>query len=418
VSPAGGGGESATRDRAVAAEDAPDPTADELIARGAAMRDTLRARQAECEALGRLPDATNDEYIDAGFFRVLQPRRFGGHELGLEAFLRIAIELSRGCPSSGWVYALTAGHAHTVTMWPEQGQVDLFGDGDFRCPFSNLPAWAVAVDGGFQVDGWWDYGSGCDTATHFIGGIAVVDAPGGEIVDTRWAAFPRDAYRIVDNWDTLGMRGTGSRRVVVEDLLVPEHHTVPSPNPGRPVVDFPGRSVHENAIYRGGSIIPLLVSEPAAVAVGIAQGAIDHYIEILQTRHQYAPASPLRRELSMFQRDLGRATALVDTAEAALMQVAATWTRQAHDVVERGIAITDEMQRRLLMICQQIVELCTEAVDTIFRSAGTSATRKGESVERCFRDINMIRTHVTMQFERTWENVGQMRLGLPPGSFF
>ena len=262
---------------------------DELVARAAAMRDTLRARQAECESLGRLPDATNDEYIQAGFFRVLQPRRFGGYELGLEAFLRIAIELSRGCPSSGWVYALTAGHAHTVTMWPEQGQVDLFGDGDFRCPLSNLPAQAVAVDGGFRVDGWWDYGSGCDTATHFIGGVGVVDAPGGEIVDTRWAAFPRDAYRIVDNWDTLGMRGTG--------------------------------------------------------------------IEILQTRHQYGPASPLRRELSMFQRDLGRATALVDTAEAALMQVAATWTRQAHDVVERGIPITDEMQRRLLMICQQNVEL-------------------------------------------------------------
>ena len=138
---------------------------DELVARAAAMRDTLRARQAECESLGRLPDATNDEYIQAGFFRVLQPRRFGGYELGLEAFLRIAIELSRGCPSSGWVYALTAGHAHTVTMWPERGQVDLFGDGDFRCPFSNLPAQAVAVDGGFRVDGWWDYGSGCDTAT-------------------------------------------------------------------------------------------------------------------------------------------------------------------------------------------------------------------------------------------------------------
>jgi 3-hydroxy-9,10-secoandrosta-1,3,5(10)-triene-9,17-dione monooxygenase len=284
----------------------PDLTADELVARAAAMRDALRARQDECEAEGRLPEVTNREYVEAGFFRVLQPRRFGGSELGLEAFLRIAIELSRGCPSSGWVYALTAGHAHTVTMWPEQGQVELFGDGDFRCPLSNLPAQAVAVDGGFRVDGWWDYGSGCDTATHFIGGIGVVDAPGGEITDTRWAAFPRDAYRIVDNWDTLGMRGTGSRRVVVEDLLVPEHHTVQSPNPGRPVVEFPGRGVHENAIYRAGSIVPLLVSEPAAVAVDIAQGAIDHYIEILQTRHQYGPASPLRRELSMFQRDLGR----------------------------------------------------------------------------------------------------------------
>ena len=66
--------------------------------------------------------------------------------------------------------------------------------------------------------------------------------------------------------------------------------------------------------------MPLLVSEPAAVAVGIAQGAIDHYIEILKTRHQYGPASPLRRELTMFQRDLGQATALVDTAEAALIR--------------------------------------------------------------------------------------------------
>ena len=243
--------------------------ADELVARAAAMRDTLRERQAECEALGRLPDETNRDYVEAGFFRVIQPRRFGGFELGLQAFLRVAVELSRGCPSSGWVYALTAGHAHTVTMWPEQGQIELFGAGDFRCPLSNLPARAVRVDGGYRLDGWWDYGSGCDTATHFVGGVAVEGEPG----HTRWAAFPREAYSIVDNWDTLGMRGTGSRRVVVEDLFVPEHHTVASPNPERPVIEFPGRDVHENAIYRGGTIMPLLVSEPAAVAVGIAQGA-------------------------------------------------------------------------------------------------------------------------------------------------
>jgi 3-hydroxy-9,10-secoandrosta-1,3,5(10)-triene-9,17-dione monooxygenase len=394
-----------------------DVTADELVARAAAMRETLRARQAQCEADGRLPDETNREYVEAGFFRVLQPQRFGGHEHGLETFLRIAVELSRGCPSSGWVYALTAGHAHTVTMWPEQGQVELFGDGEFRCPLSNLPARAVQVDGGYRVDGWWDYGSGCDTATHFIGGIAVAGADGAPS-DTRWAAFPRAAYEIVDNWDTLGMRGTGSRRVVVEDRLVPEHHTVASPNPERPVVEFPGRGVHDNPIYRGGAILPLLVSEPAAVAVGIAQGAIDHYVEVLQTRRQYGPKSPLRRDLTMFQRDLGQATALTDTAEAALMQVAAAWTAQAHEAAESGVPTGDEAQRRLLLICQQIVELATAAVDIVFRTAGTSATRKGEAVERCFRDINMIRTHVTMQFDRTFENVGQMRLGLPPAGFF
>jgi 3-hydroxy-9,10-secoandrosta-1,3,5(10)-triene-9,17-dione monooxygenase len=151
--------------------------------------------------------------------------------------------------------------------------------------------------------------------------VAVEGEPG----HTRWAAFPREAHAIVDNWDTLGMRGTGSRRVVVDDLLVPEHHTVASPSPERPVPEFPAarctrtRSTAAARSCRSSSRSPRL-------AVGIARGAIDHYIELLQTRRQDGPASPLRRELTMFQRDLGQATALVDTAEAALMQVATTWT--------------------------------------------------------------------------------------------
>jgi hypothetical protein len=91
--------------------------------------------------------------------------------------------------------------------------------------------------------------------------------------------------------------------------------------------------------------------------------------------------------------------------------------RPGQEAVETGVPTGDEEQRRLLLVCQQVVELATAAVDIVFRTAGTSATRKGEAVERCFRDVNMIRTHVTMQFDRTFENVGQMRLGLPPAGF-
>ena len=310
----------------------PDLTPDELVARATAMRDTLRSRQDECEELGRLPDATAQNYVDAGFFRVLQPRRFGGYEFGLETFLRITAELSRGCPSSGWVYGLMAGHNLVTALFDEQGQAELFGDGDFRCPLSNLPVPAVKVDGGYVVTGGWDYSSGCDVATHFIGGAVVAPTSSDEPVDTRWVAMRREQYEIIDNWNTLGMRGTGSRRVVVENLFIPEHHTVPSPNPTRPVVEFPGRNVHENPIYRAGPLVPLLISEPAAVAVGIAQAAIDEYIEVLTTRHQYGPASPLRADLTVFQRILGQATALVDTAEAALWNVAHSWTEQCEGV--------------------------------------------------------------------------------------
>ena len=110
----------------------PDLTPAEMLARAGAMRDALRERQDECEGLGRLPESTLQEYIDAGFYRVVQPRRFGGYEFDLDTFLRITVELSRGCPSSGWVFGLMATHNLIVGLFEEQGQAELFGDGDFR----------------------------------------------------------------------------------------------------------------------------------------------------------------------------------------------------------------------------------------------------------------------------------------------
>src|SRR2546423_1149069 len=103
-------------------------TREQLVERARGMVETLRARQAECEALGRLLESTNDEFLDAGFYRILQPRRFGGYEYDLGTFARVMMEISRGCPSSGWVLALTGGHAIMLSaFFPEQAQVDVYG---------------------------------------------------------------------------------------------------------------------------------------------------------------------------------------------------------------------------------------------------------------------------------------------------
>jgi 3-hydroxy-9,10-secoandrosta-1,3,5(10)-triene-9,17-dione monooxygenase len=391
----------------------PDLTPAELIARAVAMRGKLRELQDECERLGRLPDATLKDYLDAGLYRVMQPRRFGGYEFDLDTFLHIAVELSRGCPSSGWVYALTATHTVLIGLLEEQSQIELFGDGDVRCPGSAIPIPALKVDGGYRVSGWWDYASGCDVATHFNGHVAVVTEPGGEVVDRRAVVMRRDQFRIIDNWDPLGMRGTGSRRVLVEDLFVPERHTAPRTNAFHPVVAFPGRGLHSSPSFYG-SLGSLLISEPTAVCVGIAQAAIDEYIESLATKHQWGPMSPKRSELAVFHRLLGEATAYADTAEATLHQVGQRWTELARRSMETGELVSDEEDRRLVMIEQQIVELASKAVETVFRTNGSSASKKGQRVERYIRDLTMIRTHITLQFERTWENVGRMRLGLQP----
>ena len=209
------------------------------------------------------------------------------------------------------------------------------------------------------------------------------------------------------------MRGTGSRRVVVQDLFVPEHHTVPSPNPFRPVVELPGRDVHANPMFRG-PLASLLISEPAAVCVGIAHAAVDAYIELLTTKHQWGPMSPLRSEVGVFQRLLGEATAYLDTAEAALHQVARIWTepRRArggdrHRGHRRGRPPAHP--RRAADHRARV-----KVVDLVFRTSGSSASNRGQRIERYFRDVNMVRTHITLQSERTWENVGRLRLGMTP----
>src|SRR5215210_2284614 len=100
----------------------PDLTPDELLARAQALVPLLRERQTATEAAGSLLDETHEAFIEAGLYRTLQPRRFGGYEFGLRDFVRVISEVSRGCPSSGWVLGLTAGPPHLLGHFGEQAQ--------------------------------------------------------------------------------------------------------------------------------------------------------------------------------------------------------------------------------------------------------------------------------------------------------
>src|ERR1017187_8605026 len=113
----------------------PQLTPAEMLARAQAMRPVLRERQGLCEKLGRIPEETHGDFMRAGFYRILQPRCFGGYEFEFQTFVRVMIEISRGCPESGWVLALISAHAAVVAAFPEKGQRELFGlTGDMRAP--------------------------------------------------------------------------------------------------------------------------------------------------------------------------------------------------------------------------------------------------------------------------------------------
>jgi len=388
----------------------------ELIRRAKAMRPMLRERQDSVEAAGCVSEDTNSQFIAAGFYRVLQPRCFGGYEFDLPTFLRVMIEIARGCSDSGWVLALTAGHAFLMASFPEAGQHEAFGDrGEFRAPSVALPGGiAVPVDGGFRVKGAWDYTSGCELATHFIGACLIQGegpaAPG-------WAAFvlfDRAHYRIVDNWHVIGMQGTSSRRVVIEEMFVPAHRVLAlSDASGQYIHPRPGSLIHANPFYRG-RIASMLVSEVAAVAVGIGRGALDFYEEILRNKKTSFPPFRPRAEEIEYERHFGEAQSLVDTAEAALLQMAADYMERARRDAEDGIPFSDEDDRRFLQIEQQCVRLCWDAVDLMLRTSGTSAASKTAPLGRYFRNLAVIRTHVTMQRDHTAANTARLHFGLAP----
>jgi 3-hydroxy-9,10-secoandrosta-1,3,5(10)-triene-9,17-dione monooxygenase len=391
----------------------PDLTPAELIARAEALRPILRERQAATEAAGQLLDGTHELYIENGFYRTIQPRRFGGYEFGLRDFIRVMSEISRGCPSSGWVLALTAGHPHLLAHFTEQAQADVYGaHGDARVPGRPVQAGdTVPEDGGYVISGAWDYASGCDHATHFMASGIV---RGSQPPRLLWVLIDRADFSIVDNWDVIGLRGTGSKRVVCENVFVPEHRTITAIGTTEEL--WPGWRTHDNPLYAGG-LFSLLFFELAAIAVGVARGAIDVYEDVLRAKPLDIPPFVLRGAVDEYQHHLGQAVGLVDVAEAAVFEGADRYLAQAERAVEadRPADEAGEETRRLILLEQQCIRLASEAVDLLFRTGGTSGGRAGSPMANAMLAVTMLRTHMGLQWDRTMTNLGRLRLGQEAG---
>ena len=392
----------------------PDTTPRQLIERAVAMRPLLRERQEETEANRRVSDDTNDLLVEAGFYRCLQPRRFGGYEFDLPTFAKMAIEISRGCPATGWVMTFTAGHTHVFAKFPEEAQVWGYGDnGEFRAPMSNGTATARPVEGGYVINGNFDYASGCDVATHFFGGANVVSED-GEPKPRLNLLFEKNELEIIDNWQILGMRGSGSKRFQATNVFVPEVRASQR-DPLFPIDERlqPGYGVHKGVIYAGPSM-NILMCEIAAVAVGTAWAALDAYEDLMRARVTRAPVPTARTETPEFQRRYGEALSLIKTAESALIGCCAEYMELCRLDAEEDVRFTPEASQAIVLVDQQVTRLAGEAVERLFLSAGSSAARPGTQIERYFRDMATLRTHITLQFDRNWESVARTHFGVGP----
>src|SRR5262249_20710644 len=184
----------------------------------------LAARAAETERDRKIPPETIADFKNAGLFRVVQPRRYGGYELDPGVFFDIQMTLAEGCMSTGWVYGVVAVHNWQVGLFDIRAQEDVWKrDNSVLISSSYMPKGQVEpVDGGFRFSGRWSFSSGVDHADWlFLGGI--IPAANGGAPDYRTFLVPRSDVEVVDNWFTVGLKGTGSKDVIVKNARVPEY---------------------------------------------------------------------------------------------------------------------------------------------------------------------------------------------------
>ena len=214
--------DTATKDATALPVPEPGLTPAEVIRRAEALRPRLLDDQAATEERTFYSEEMHQAFSDAGFYRILQPRMFGGYEFDVPTFYRVIIEVSRGCPSSGWCLSLNAAHAlQAGAFYSERAQREMFGPaGDFRCAARDTPrGTARPVDGGYLVDGTWDYCSGSPWSTHLMAGAMLEDGSGTIEYDQfsgrqLLVTVPRESWEIVHDWgNMIGLRGSGSHSV-------------------------------------------------------------------------------------------------------------------------------------------------------------------------------------------------------------
>jgi 3-hydroxy-9,10-secoandrosta-1,3,5(10)-triene-9,17-dione monooxygenase len=395
---------------------------EELVARASSFRQALRDAQNEDDARGCHSEAMEMQFRKAGFYRILQPRLFGGYEYDLATFYRVMLEIARGNPSLGWGLALGATHCSVVAShWPERAQRELFGPhGDLRAPHRVVAVTSscTPTEGGYIIDGVWAYCSGIPYATHFLGNVRVKE---NDKDRTIIFVVTRDQLTVLDDWGgdtTLGMRASGSNSVKIEKQFVPSHHVIDA-KPGLWAAEpmehgTPGTKLHGNPVFLGRLIVPYHLTLVMTV-IGAARASLDEYDDNIMKRLTYSPPFIPRFEHFDFQRAYGYATGLTESAELLLLSAAERQTSYQRRWGDTGAPYTLEEQVSLLGVAQTAGRLACEAVEHLFHVSSSASAKKGAKMERYFRDVAMYRGHTSSQYLSTASGIGRVHYGLPFG---
>jgi 3-hydroxy-9,10-secoandrosta-1,3,5(10)-triene-9,17-dione monooxygenase len=381
-------------------------TRDDLIARAGALVPDLKRRAPATEQARRISDETIAAIRAAGLLRLASPDRFGGCGLDFDAIAEVEAELGRGCGSTAWCYGVWAIHNWATGLFPREAQEEYYADPDvissssYYATDSNVRK----VDGGYRISGRWGFSSGCDAASWVtLGGVA----PQGIV----WFLVPSNDYRIDDTWFVAGLKGTGSKDILVDDAFVPEHRVLEFAAAMQGKTD--GWELHHRPSYR----VPLFMALSWAIAaphIGMAEGAIEEFTA--QVSGRVGPGGSSQAESAATQLRLAESAVEVQVARMLMRG-------DTREVLERGTAgepFTPLDRARIRRDEAYVAQLCVRATDRVYEAAGGHALYSDNPMQRFQRDVHAAAQHVSMRWDASAELYGRLALGLdpPPGARF
>ena len=374
-------------------------TRQEVLRRVRALGPLFAERAAAAEEARRISPQSAKDMLDAGLARILLPERIGGYGLGFEEWYDVTLDLCKADASHGWCASLIIHHAHLIAQFPEAAQRAVWADGlDVPIAASFAPAVkAVAADGGYRISGAGSpFASGVDHCTWVMLGGMVHDGPAPE-----WTFFlvPPGRYTVRDTWFTAGMRATGSKTIVTDDVFVPHGLTLR-------LTDLrdgntPGGALHGSAIFR----TPFFYYAPISFVtpmIGAAQGAYELFRDWTRTRKAQDGSSVA--EKAVVQTRMARAAADIDAAELLV--------RRAVRVTDAPADYSPQLLARSVRDFTRASELCVEAIDALLALSGTAGFATSHPMQRAWRDIHFMAMHISLNVEANFSHYGRMELGL------
>jgi 3-hydroxy-9,10-secoandrosta-1,3,5(10)-triene-9,17-dione monooxygenase len=388
------------------------PSRETLVERARAMIPALKARSEAAVAARSVPAETVREMQEAGFFRVLQPKRYGGYEHDPQVFFDIQTTLAEGCMSTAWIYGVIGVHPFQLGLFDARAQADVWSKDDATLVSSSYqPVGKIErVEGGYRISGRWGFSSGCDHCQWTFLGSLIPPLEAGGPPEMRTFLLPRSDYQIVHDWNVFGLQATGSHGIIVDKAFVPEHRT------HKAIDGFlcknPGQLQNTAPLYR----LPwaqVFVRAVSSAAIGALQGALNAFIAIAAKR--VSTNTGKSTKLDPFALNAAART------QSAILEMKTVLYKSFDEMMKRinaGEEIPIQDRIRYRFESSQIARRCAVLCDELMPLLGGRAIYMDSPVVRYWLDINAARAHVANDPAIIGTSLGALYVGENVQEFF